>query len=448
MAGEPRTNPTSLPPTPDGWRELQIEDLCERVTSGGTPSRQRPEFYENGLFNWFKTKELKDCALYDSEERITQDALDSSSAKLFPPDTVLMAMYGDGITITSLGILRRQAATNQACCAMIPKSTVCEPRFLFYSLLNHREDFIQIASGGAQRNLSGSLIRRFALNAPSLAEQKAIASILGALDDKIELNRRMNATLEAMARALFQSWFVDFDPVRAKLDDRQPTALDPATSALFPAHLVDSLLGHIPTGWEVKTVGDIGDVVCGKTPPTSVSDYYGADIPFITIPDMHGNVFGAATARKLSQAGAHSQAKKTLPSGSLCVSCIATPGLVVITSEDSQTNQQINSVIPRLKEETYFWYWVMTGLGVEIASSGSGGSVLVNLSKSRFEALQVIKPPHALIRAYHNAVSPLFETILATTHQSRTLATLRDTLLPKLLSGELRVTCAEKAISA
>jgi type I restriction enzyme S subunit len=112
--------------------------------------------------------------------------------------------------------------------------------------------------------------------------------------------------------------------------------------------------------------------------------------------------------------------------------------LVVITSEDSQTNQQINSVVPHQKEETYFWYWVMIGLGAEIASSGSGGSVLVNLSKGRFETLQVIKPPHALIRAYHTTVRPLLEAILANTHQSRTLATLRDTLLPKLLSGELQ----------
>ena len=272
---------------------------------------------------------------------------------------------------------------------------------------------------------------------PEPEEQEFIGDTYFELSAKIDANRRMNATLEAMAQALFQSWFVDFDPVRAKLDGRPPAALDPATAALFPEHLEDSKLGHIPKGWEVKTVGDIGDVICGKTPPTSVADYYGEDIPFITIPDMHGNVFGAATARKLSHAGANSQSNKTLPPGSLCVSCIATPGLVVITSEDSQTNQQINSVVPHQKEETYFWYWVMTGLGAEIASSGSGGSVLVNLSKGRFETLQVIKPPHALIRDYHTTVRPLFEAILANTHQSRTLATLRDTLLPKLLSGEL-----------
>jgi type I restriction enzyme S subunit len=314
----------------------------------------------------------------------------------------------------------------------------------FASYLLRTIDFKSCCDKSSVPGVNRNDLHRIPVLIPPLAEQKAIASILGALDDKIELNRRMNATLEAMARALFQSWFVDFDPVRAKLDGCKPEGLDKATAALFPEQLEDSPLGNIPKGWEVKSVGTIGEVICGKTPPTSVADYYGNDIPFITIPDMHGNVFGAATARKLSHAGAKSQANKTLPPGSLCVSCIATPGLVVITSEYSQTNQQINSVVPHQKDETYFWYWVMTGLGAEIASSGSGGSVLVNLSKGRFETLQLIKPPHPLIRTYHNTVSPLFEAIHANTLQSRTLATLRDTLLPKLLSGELSVASIPK----
>jgi len=293
--------------------------------------------------------------------------------------------------------------------------------------------------GAVFESLRCADIPNFKLPLPPVPEQKAIAHVLGTLDDLIELNRETNEILESMARALFQSWFVDFDPVRAKLEGRAPAAMDAATAALFPDHFQDSELGQIPRGWEVKTVGEIGNVICGKTPPTAVSNYYGDDIPFITIPDMHGNVFGASTARRLSHAGANSQANKTLPPGSVCVSCIATPGLVVITSEPSQTNQQINSVVPYQTGETYFWYWVMTGLGAEIASSGSGGSVLTNLSKGRFETLQVIKPPHALISTFHSAIRPLFENILANSHESRDLATLRDTLLPKLLSGEVRL---------
>lgn len=320
-------------------------------------------------------------------------------------------------------------------------------RFLFWLMRGtaYRDRILGCAKGTTVRMLTKDAIEDFYFLCPPKMERKAIAEALDALDDKIELNRRMNATLEGMARALFQSWFVDFDPVRAKLDGRKPEGMDKATAALFPDGFQESEAGPVPKGWEMKTVGDIGNVICGKTPATSVSDNYGNDIPFITIPDMHGNVFSAATARKLSHAGAKSQTNKTIPPGSLCVSCIATPGLVVITSEDSQTNQQINSVVPYQKEETYFWYWVMTGLGAEIAASGSGGSVLVNLSKGRFETLQVIKPPHEIISAYHNAMCPLFDAILANTYQSRTLATLRDTLLPKLLSGELNVASILKA---
>ena len=309
----------------------------------------------------------------------------------------------------------------------------------FASYLLRTVDFRSCSDKSSVPGVNRNDLHRIPVLLPPLPEQKAIAHSLGTLDDKIELNRQMNATLEAMAQALFQSWFVDFDPVRAKLDGRKPAGLDAATAALFPSHFQDSPLGHIPQGWIMKTIGEIGNVVCGKTPSTAVSDYYGNDVPFITIPEMHGNVFAASTSRKLSHAGAQSQANKTLPPGSICVSCIATPGLVVITSENSQTNQQINSVIPHESNETYFWYWVMTGLGAEIAASGSGGSVLTNLSKGRFETLQVIKPPHDLIRAYHTSVRPHFENILANTHQSRTLATMRDAMLPKLLSGEVTI---------
>jgi type I restriction enzyme S subunit len=423
MPGESRTNPTSLPPTPDGWREMQIEELCERVTSGGTPSRQRPEFYENGVFSWFKTKELKDCALYHSEERITQDALDSSSAKLFPPNTVLMAMYGDGITITSLGILRRQAATNQACCAMIPKSTVCEPRFLFYSLLNHREDFIRIASGGAQRNLSGSLIRRFALNAPPLAEQKAIAAVLGALDDKIELNRRMNATLEAMARALFQSWFVDFDPVRAKLDGRPPADLDPATAALFPASLQESSLGPIPHGWRAAHLEEIASVGSGKRPEGRCD---------VLSPECKIPLYGGGGRMGYVPSALYD--KPILFTGR-----VGTLGLIFRTAEPSWPSDNTLIVEPQagLFDFTYF---VLKGFDLITLNRGSTQPLLTQTDLKR---QTLVLPTKDVVKAFADVSEPIFRQMVSNERESRTLATLRDTLLPKLLSGELSVAATD-----
>jgi type I restriction enzyme, S subunit len=196
----------------------------------------------------------------------------------------------------------------------------------------------------------------------------------------------------------------------------------------------------IPKGWSITQLNQIGNVICGKTPATSNKEFYGYDVPFITIPDMHGNVFATRTARKLSSVGAQSQRNKMLPAGSLCVSCIATAGLVVITAEESQTNQQINSLIPNKVKQTYFWYWVLKNLGNEIAASGSGGSVLTNLSKGSFETFKVLKPLDCVTQQYNEFVTPIFRAILSKTRESEILSRKRNALLPKLLSAEFSAT--------
>jgi len=199
---------------PNDWRCRPIEDVCIRVTSGGTPSRRNGDFYNNGRWPWVKTQELRDCWLDDTEEHITDEAISRSSAKVLPERTILLALYG--ATVGQLGILRRPMTCNQACCAMIVDPTEANFRFLYYSLIASRRQLKSLASGAAQQNLSGKLIREFILPFPDIAMQEYIAHILGTLDDKIELNRRMNRTLERIAAAIFKSWFIDFDPVHAK----------------------------------------------------------------------------------------------------------------------------------------------------------------------------------------------------------------------------------------
>jgi type I restriction enzyme S subunit len=170
-------------------------------------------------------------------------------------------------------------------------------------------------------------------------------------------------------------------------------------------------------------------------------------LPDTTIPDMHGKIFATATQKRLSHAGAASQQKKMLPAGAICVSCIATPGLVVIAAEPAHTNQQINTVVPSRRDETYFWFWALRSLGDKIQAGGSGGSVLTNLSTGHFAELNVLSPPPGIRSSYHFFVAPAFGRILESERESRTLASLRDTLLPKLISGELRVEDAERPIA-
>lgn len=279
----------------------------------------------------------------------------------------------------------------------------------------------------AQPNASARTMTQASILLPPLPEQRAIAHILGTLDDKIELNRRMNQTLEAMAQALFKSWFVDFEP-------------------FLNQGMQDLPLGEIPVGWDVVIVDELGEIVCGKTPPTADKENYGGNIPFITIPDMHENVFVTSTATYLTEKGAATQPKKLLPKLSVCVSCIATPGLVSITTVPSHTNQQINSIICDSTISPYWCYLAMTGIRQEIITGGAGGSATLNLNKGAFSKLQVLKPDNETMKRFHNYIEPVFSRILSNDLENITLAATRDILLPKLLSGEIRIRDAEKFV--
>lgn len=189
---------------------------------------------------------------------------------------------------------------------------------------------------------------------PPIEIQNEISGQVHALNKKVNLNNEINQTLEEMAQTIFKSWFVDFDPVKAKMNGDQPEGMDAATASLFPEKLVESEMGLIPEGWDIASIKDFGSVVCGKTPSKKNAEFYGGDVPFIKIPDTHGKVFITETTDTLTQAGDESQLKKRIPENSICVSCIATVGQVFITTKPSHTNQQINSVVPHDSNSLYY----------------------------------------------------------------------------------------------
>lgn len=311
------------------------------------------------------------------------------------------------------------------------------PLFLFYLLQTLNLNTWRGGSG--QPLLNQRTLSAIPSSVPRPETQYAIAALLGSLDDKIEQNRRTGQKLEALARAVFKAWFVDFEPVKAKAAGATAFPGMPAdTFATLPTRLVDSELGPVPEGWRIGKVCDLGDVVCGKTPPTSNPENYGDDVDFITIPDMHGKVFVSNTTRKLSSHGAVSQQNKFVPARSIAVSCIATPGLVVMTAGRAQTNQQINTVVPYPSVDCYFCYELLVRLGDEIRAAGSGGSVFHNLNKSSFQAIQIALPIARLISAYGTFAKPIFDALLAAQNESSKLAALRNYLLPLLLSGRSR----------
>lgn len=255
-------------------------------------------------------------------------------------------------------------------------------------------------------------IENIEIKLPDTNTQIKVASVLSKIDQKIKINDKINNNLEQQAMAIFKSWFIDYEP--------------------FP--------DNISIKWKVGTIKDLSkEIICGKTPSTKKAEYYGSDVPFITIPDMHNKIFSIKTTRSLSIEGAASQIKKMLPKNAICVSCIGTAGLVTITSEKSQTNQQINAIIPKDNISPYFIFLLMKTLSNKINKLGQGGSTIVNLNKEQFSKIEINIPDDISMNYFHKIISPLFNDIFNNQKENLLLSALKNNILPKLLSGELDV---------
>ena len=330
-------------------------------------------------------------------------------------------------------------------------------------------DLSPYITGAVQPKLSKGVLEKIEIDFPSYEIRKSINQILGLLDDKIQLNTQTNQTLEAIAQAIFKSWFVDFDPVRAKaqaiLDGKTRDEANLSAMAVicgkaiedlsqteyqelweiadaFPSELVENAeFGEVPKGWGIAPLSTFGEIICGKTPTKSKSEYYGNNIPFIKIPDMHGKVFITQTIDNLSLIGANSQATKYISKGSICVSCIATVGLVSLVSRKSQTNQQINSIVPNnLNFSEYLYlYLSQSEMNKYMKSLASGGSATLNMNTSTFSSIQILKPNNEILDLFHKKSLDIFEKILKNEENNQILAQTRDLLLPKLLSGEIEL---------
>lgn len=331
---------------------------------------------------------------------------------------------------------------------LIKRGAEIDRGFLFYLLrtIEYRNEVLASATGTTVRHTSPKRILAHKAGIPPLAEQKAIAAVLGALDDKIELNRRMNATLEAMARALFQSWFVDFDPVRAKIDGRKPVGVDTATAALFPSTFQDSEVGHIPKGWTIKAVGEVVDCVGGGTPSTVEPKYWEGGTHHWTTPKDFSSLQAPIlldTDRKLTDAGITKISSGLLPAGTLLLSSRAPVGYLAVVAMPVAINQGFIALKCNERASNFFMLnWCQTNM-FQIESRATG-TTFAEISKQNFRPIRVVLPPKELMAVFTNKVTPLYAQITANLHQSRTLATLRDTLLPKLLSGELSTSNAHK----
>jgi type I restriction enzyme S subunit len=265
---------------------------------------------------------------------------------------------------------------------------------------------------------------------PNINTQKRIADVLTAIDKKIELNNKINAELEAMAKLIYDYWFVQFDFPDANGK--------PYKSSGGKMVYNGELKREIPEGWDFDYLGSIEpNIITGKTPPTVKPENFNGDIPFICIGDVRGNMHVTSTDLTLSNIGADSQPNKYIPEGSICVTCIASPGLVGFATEDSQTNQQLNTIVCGNFENRYYLYFYLKDYFR--FSRAKSGNTFANMNKGDFSSIKVIRPRNELLKSFSQTLRPSVEQILVNSKENNRLKELRDWLLPMLMNGQVTI---------
>ena len=425
---------------PQGWSSSKLGAVADVTKLAGYEFTEYVEYDDSGEIMALRALNVIDGRLdLTSVKRITKAVSDALPRSKLHKNDILLTYTG---SIGQVAVIDKQDKYHLApnVCRLRVNGEV-NVRFVFSFLRSSifKQQLSSFTVGSTQPTIPMKSIREIALPIPPLAEQKAIASILGALDDKIELNRRMNATLEAMARALFQSWFVDFDPVRAKLDGRKPEGMDKATAALFPDSFEESEAGQIPKGWTIVKIHDCCVQIQNVgTPRRNEPRFWdGGNIPWLASGEVRQSII-TATEGFITEDGLAESSAKWVPAFSTVVALYgATAGQVSFISSRLTTNQAVCALIPK-KDFAFFNYLTMRCATNEMENKAVG-SAQQNISKGIVEETQVVLPPITLVERFAELANPLFDRWISNLHQSRTLATLRDTLLPKLLSGELSV---------
>ena len=310
-----------------------------------------------------------------------------------------------------------------------------DERFLYYLSISpeFRKQAISLMEGTSGRkrvNENALKISDFLI--PDFEEQRKIANILSAIDDKIQTNNQINQELEAMANSLYDYWFIQFD---FPDQNGKPYKSSGGKMVYHP-----ELKREIPEGWGVENLRDFeSKIITGKTPSRANSDNFGGEIPFITIGDIRGNTFIYSTSESLTDLGASVQQNKYLPEGSLCVSCIATVGEIGFTTEWSHTNQQINSIVFEDETNRYYLYFALKNYFENANASAKTGNTFANMNKEDFSGIRIILPNKEIKNNFQEISEPYFAQIKCLQGQNQELTQLRDWLLPMLMNGQVKV---------
>jgi type I restriction enzyme S subunit len=338
----------------------------------------------------------------------------------------------------------RQYLHNQRLGKVIVSDRDVDPDFLYYLFLSPQfnRELVSTASGTKILHTAPSRIEAFEFLLPTPAEQRHIGHILRTLDNRIELNRKMNDTLETIARTLFKSWFVDFDPVRAKAERRDP-GLPDHIAALFPESIQDSEVGEIPKGWQVKRLAQVCEnIFSGGTPSTTVQDYWDGEIPWLSSGETREK-FIIATEKQITKRGVEGSSTRLARAGATVIASAGqgnTRGQTSMLMFDSYINQSVVALLPDQKQLTdIHLFFDLERRYEEFRRVSDGHSSRGSLTTKLLGGLSVVTPPYQIAKAFDSVAEPIVMRIASALRESRSLAATRDALLPKLISGEIRL---------
>ena len=436
------------------WVESTLGEVADFL-SGGTPAKSRAEYW-GGSIPWVSAKDMKRFRIEDTEDHVTEIGVDNGT-RLVPESTVLMLARGMTlINDVPICVAQRPVTFNQDLKALRAKPHVA-PEYLPYLLDGNKQrlhSLVDLAGHGTGR-LNSDELKALDIVLPACRErQRSIARVLGTLDDKIELNRRMNETLEATARALFKSWFVDFDPVRAKAEGRDP-GLPRYIADLFPARFADSDLGKTPEGWPVETLADHFEAVKGVS-------YKGSGLGAGGVP-LHN-------LNSVYEGGGYKYEGIKYYSGEYAERHVIFPGDVIVANTEQGherlligyaalvpsvygnygiASHHIYCVRPRPGSQlnaSYLCFLLNSPQMHDVVSGFANGTTVNMLPLDALQKPQIVCPAESLVDAFDALAVEIRQRREETQSESRILAVLRDNLLPKLISGQLRIEDGERLI--
>lgn len=393
------------------WKEYKFSDIVE-VIGGGTPKTSVPEYW-NGDIPWLCVADFNNGKKYvfETEKTITAAGLNNSSTKLMNKGDIIISARG---TVGVVAVLGKKMTFNQSCYGIRANCDFTVNDYIYYLLKDTVSGFIQIAHGGVFDTITRDTFKEIEVSLPSIPEQTAIASILSSLDDKIDLLHRQNATLERMAETLFRQWFME----------RRPEPVE----------------GEAKEEWEEISLYDAIELVGGGTPKTIVNEYWNGNIKWLSGGDIASNHknFVVSSEKTITELGLRNSSAKLLPKFSTVISARGTVGKYCLLSEPMAYSQSNYGILPRYKD-CFFFTYLLVAHSVDELQSAAYGSVFDTITTDTFKGISISLPKEENIIQFEESMKPFFFKILINQTQIRTLTALRDTLLPKLMSGEIRV---------